>query len=349
MFDDFAGVWTPVLASSELPRRRPVGLRIAGAPVVLFRDDGGRPAALVDRCPHRGVALSLGRVEEGRLVCPFHGWAFDGRGASCHVPWNPDARRDRLGATALPARELAGQVWLYTGPRASSEPAVHETFLRDDVRTCGFSMEIDTHWTRAMENMLDWPHLPFVHQRTIGKDLVPRAAAARMDVHLEERPWGFSSSISIDGAPQPGSLDYRFPNLMNLFIPIPKKTLVLQIACVPVGPARARMVMITARDFAKLGLLDRMFSRTNRKIALEDRIVVESSDPPEVPLPREERSVRTDAPTLYFRRRYLSELRGSSASLTSDDEVIKADRLLRRRAAPAESPAAQASSGSRAS
>lgn len=332
MFNDFAGVWTPVCTSSELPAGRPVGLRIAGVPIVLFRDTAGAPSALIDRCPHRGVALSLGRVEAGRLVCPFHGWAFDGKGENCHVPWNPDARRDHLGASALPARELAGQIWLFTGPRATSEPAVQETFLRDDVRISGYSIDIDTHWTRAMENMLDFPHLPFVHQRTIGKQLVRHAAAGRMAIQLEEQPWGFSSRIAVDGVDQPGSLDYRFPNLMNLFIPIPGKTLVMQVACVPVAEARCRMVMVTARSFARLRLLDALFNRQNRKIVLEDRAVVESSDPPEVPLAREERSVRTDAPTLYFRRRYLSELKGSSASLSSERELVKAERLLRRQA-----------------
>ncbi|HEU4411957.1 MAG TPA: aromatic ring-hydroxylating dioxygenase subunit alpha [Polyangiaceae bacterium] len=314
MFPGFANVWTPVAPSSLLRPGRPLALRVAGTPVVLFRDGDGRPAALVDRCPHRGVALSLGRVTGGRLECPFHGWQFDGRGHNCAVPWNPDAKLARLGAVALPARELAGQVWVFTGEVAEGEPGVEATFLRDDVRLCGFVLELATHWTRAMENMLDWPHLPFVHAGTIGKPM-RGSASGRMDITLDERPWGFRSRIAIDGRPQPGALDYRFPNRMNLFVPVPDKTLAMEVSCVPVDDRRTRLVMMTARDFAKAALLDPLFNRQNRKIAGEDRVVVESSQPAAVPPPAEERSVRTDEPTLYFRRRYFADLRGSEASV----------------------------------
>ncbi|MEI6225433.1 MAG: Rieske 2Fe-2S domain-containing protein, partial [Deltaproteobacteria bacterium] len=76
LFRGFAGVWTPVLLSRKV-KRDPVGLRVAGEKVVVFRGRDGVPGALVDRCPHRGVALSLGRVEDdGCLACPFHGWRF---------------------------------------------------------------------------------------------------------------------------------------------------------------------------------------------------------------------------------------------------------------------------------
>ena len=105
---------------------------------------------------------------------------------------------------------------------------------------------------------------------------------------------------------------------MNLFIPIPSKTLVMQVACVPVADTRTRLVMTTGRSFAKLAILDRFFNRENRKIAMEDRAVVESSYPVQVPQPSDERSVRTDAPTLYFRQRYLSELRDRSTHSTGN-------------------------------
>jgi phenylpropionate dioxygenase-like ring-hydroxylating dioxygenase large terminal subunit len=311
MFEGFANVWTPVLPSSALPERKPVALRVAGAPLVLFRDESGSAAALLDRCPHRGVALSLGKVERGRITCPFHGWRFDGRGDNVGVPWNPDAKCERLGVLALPVRERAGQVWVFTGASPTEEPSVHEVFERGDVRICGFVLEMKTHWTRAMENMLDWPHLPFVHAGTIGKGMAG-AENARMDVEVEPTAWGFRSRISIDGASHPGSLDYRFPNRMNLFIPIPNKTLVMEVSCVPVDETHTRLVLMTARSFAKLSVLDRFFNAQNAKIAGEDRAVVESSHPRAVPRAPEERSVRTDGPTLRFRRRYFEELEPTS-------------------------------------
>ena len=37
----------------------------------------GRVGAVEDACPHRGASLSGGRIRDGRLECPVHGWQFD--------------------------------------------------------------------------------------------------------------------------------------------------------------------------------------------------------------------------------------------------------------------------------
>lgn len=312
MFDGFSHVWTPVALGRALRPGTPLSLRVAGERLVLFRGASGEPAALIDRCPHRGVALSLGRVQDGCITCPFHGWRFDAQGQAREVPWNPEAKLARLGATAIPAREAGGHVWIYTAPADGAHPPpaleVAEAFQRADVHVSGFAVEWETHWTRAMENMLDWPHLPFVHGRTIGRGM-PRRDDSRMDIHWEERPWGAHSQISIDGAPQPGSLDLRWPNVMNLAIPVPRRTLVLQVACVPIDDRRTRLILSDARDFLRSRMFDPVFRWMNKRVSSEDRAIVESSDPPEVPPPSLERSVRTDGLTLYFRKRYRDELR----------------------------------------
>ena len=45
--------------------------------VLVPRRNAGRPALLADRCPHRGAQLSLGRVRDGALQCPYHGWRWE--------------------------------------------------------------------------------------------------------------------------------------------------------------------------------------------------------------------------------------------------------------------------------
>jgi len=312
MFKGFANVWTPVCMSSELRPSRPLGLQVAGTKIVLFRGSDGHPVALIDRCPHRGVALSLGSVKDGCIECPFHGWRFDQHGAAVHVPWNPDAKTANLGAISLAARDRAGQIWIYTAPdtKPSEEPAVAEELLGPQVHLSGGALDWNSHWTRAMENMLDWPHLPFIHRKTIGRGMMKRPDS-RMDIHLEDRPWGQHSTISIDGEKQPGALDLRWPNRMNLYISPPGKLLVLQVACVPIDDRRTRMILTTARSFLRFRMLDPIFHRMNLRIAGEDQKVVESSFPAEIPPAGDERSVRTDAMTLQFRKRYLSELRDS--------------------------------------
>jgi phenylpropionate dioxygenase-like ring-hydroxylating dioxygenase large terminal subunit len=314
MFEDFANVWTPAAYSSQVRRDRPLQVRIAGTRLVLFRDAAGAPAALVDRCPHRGVALSLGRVERGCLQCPFHGWTFDRGGRCVRVPWNPDAKRADLGALAIAARELAGHVWIYTGAGAQpkEEPSVHDSLLAEDARLTGIEMSWKTHWTRAMENMLDWPHLPFVHRATIGSDLVP-LTEEHMDIVMEDHPWGWRVRNVLNGIPRPGMLDFRWPNQMNLHIPMRRRSLTLAVACVPVDARHTRLLLVAARNFATWPLFDYFFNRTNRRIAHEDRAIVESSEPAETPPAGAELSVRTDAPTLRFRRGYFAHLKGSSS------------------------------------
>jgi phenylpropionate dioxygenase-like ring-hydroxylating dioxygenase large terminal subunit len=328
MFEGFAHVWTPVAMARELRANAPLAVKVAGTPVVLFRGADGSPVALVDRCPHRGVALSLGKVKDGCIECPFHGWRLDASGDVCHVPWNPDAKLGTLHGIRVPVRELANQLWIYTAPgEAPSEPQVHEALLRPDVRVSGFAVEWRTHWTRAMENMLDWPHLPFVHAKTIGRSMIDKSAA-RMDVTWEDRPWGAHTHITIDGEPQKGSLDLRWPNQMNLHISPPGKLMVMVVACVPVDAERTRMLLVMARDFMTSPLFDPFFHWANARIATEDKAIVESSQPPEVPPASEERSVRTDAPTLAFRKRYYAELRGSSASETPAKGSASPKRVL---------------------
>jgi phenylpropionate dioxygenase-like ring-hydroxylating dioxygenase large terminal subunit len=318
VFEGFARVWTPVAMTEDLQHDRPLAVQIAGTKVVLFRDAAGKAVALLDRCPHRGAALSLGKVKDGGIECPFHGWRLEASGQVCHVPWNPDAKTATLRGVPLPVREVAGQVWVFTSvdEAPAAGPDVHEAFLRNDVRICGFSVEWKTHWTRAMENMLDWPHLPYVHRKTIGKGMRGKTDK-RADIRWEETPWGAHTAITIDGEQEQVGLDFRWPNMMNLFIPIPGRTMIMQVACVPVDGQTTRMLLVTLRDFLRPRVLDLFFHRANRRIADEDRAIVESSFPVEVPPASEERSVRTDGPTLAFRKRYFAELRGTSSGTAS--------------------------------
>lgn len=292
-------------------------LTVAGERVVLFRDADGKAAALIDRCPHRGVALSLGRISKGIVECPFHGWRFDGAGRNCHVPWNPDAKRDQLGATPLEVHEKGGLVWLFTGFEPEAPPLPSSTLAEPDVVLCAQSAMWRTHWTRAMENMLDSPHLPFVHRKTIGRFVAPHLPG-RMDLDWIETPYGARIEGRIEGKDSPSRLDYHFPNAMELFIDPPGKLFRMLAICLPTDDGHTRLTIVTMRNFARAKLFDPLFRRSNRKVAREDQAILESSLPVEVPPPAEEKSVRTDRPTLAFRKIYFERLKNSKTGLRPD-------------------------------
>ena len=63
-------------------------VRLLGEDLVLWRA-GGQAVAWQDLCVHRGTRLSLGKVEDGLLVCPYHGWRYDGNGRCVADPRAP--------------------------------------------------------------------------------------------------------------------------------------------------------------------------------------------------------------------------------------------------------------------
>ncbi len=99
--------WHPVLFSDELGRA-PVGVRVAGQAIAVYRTAAGVPAALDDECPHRRMRLSLGTVIGDKLQCKYHGWTFtcDGQGES------PGTPKLHACATAYDVREEHGAVWI---------------------------------------------------------------------------------------------------------------------------------------------------------------------------------------------------------------------------------------------
>jgi phenylpropionate dioxygenase-like ring-hydroxylating dioxygenase large terminal subunit len=313
-FGGFANVWTPVVLSRALSAKKPLPVTVAGERLVFFRDAHGKAAALIDTCPHRGVALSLGKIQDGCLTCPFHGWRFNGSGEVVHVPWNPDAKLHLLKAQSLHVVESGGLVWMHTSLAQTPPPppAVPEELLQASVTLTGQSIKWKTHWTRAMENMLDWPHLPFIHAGTIGRGMLGRRDA-KMDIVWQDTEFGATTSIDIDGKRQDGVLDYLFPHGMRLHIPIPGRLFRMVVYCIPIDDEHTEMLFLSVRDFLKPRLFNPIFNAVNRRVANEDKAVLESSFPIRVPSPAFEKSVRTDAPTLNFRARFRRELETSSA------------------------------------
>ncbi len=316
MFEGFARVWTPALLTRRL-KQRPVRVVVAGEAVVLFRGQGGPIGALIDSCPHRAAALSLGRVTpEGCLECPFHGWRFAPDGTNQGAPLNPDARLEMLGATALPVRQAGDFIWIYTaaGEAPPGEPLAPEGLTAPGLARTYVERDWACHWTRAMENMLDSPHLPFVHRKTIGRIVRERMTpASRMDIAWEDTPYGGRATATLDGHGPGAVLDFYRPNIMALTIPVPGRHLRIHAIVTPAEAGRTRLTVAGSRDFATFGLLNPVFAWMNGRIADEDRAVVESSGPGEIPPPGVEPAVGTDRATLMFRAYYHHALRDSAA------------------------------------
>ena len=99
--------WHPVLKSKDL-NSKPVPIFLNGKQIVLFRDKEGLTAALDDTCPHRRMALSHGKVEDGRITCIYHGMSFDrnGKGQS------PGTEDCKISATKWDCVESYNTIWI---------------------------------------------------------------------------------------------------------------------------------------------------------------------------------------------------------------------------------------------
>jgi nitrite reductase (NADH) small subunit len=69
--------WKKLCAVDDIPMLGARRLKRAqGADVAIFRTEGDRVFALLDRCPHKGGPLSQGIVFGERVACPLHNWSI---------------------------------------------------------------------------------------------------------------------------------------------------------------------------------------------------------------------------------------------------------------------------------
>nr|WP_217910083.1 aromatic ring-hydroxylating dioxygenase subunit alpha [Pseudenhygromyxa sp. WMMC2535] len=326
-------MWWPLAFSSQLDDR-PLAVVLAGERLALFRDGAGTPRAVFDRCPHRGVELSQGRVAaDGCLECPYHGWRFDGGGRCVDVPFNPGAKLDRLGVGAMATVERGGLIWVFADEQASAEdprvlagPDLPDSLEQPGLRRREAEFVWRCHWTRLAENMLDVAHLPYVHRATIGKRL--RDATGRsLAQHVEDRDFGFEIHWDETGerdlqdpAARSGAyLGWYRPCLSMLVLSGPQGIYRQHMMSVPGAAGETRLLLVSARRFVA-GVDMPLWPAMNwyeDRIINEDRRIVESSDPAIAPPPADERSVPSDAATLRFRKWYWAHRRSLAEGVTS--------------------------------
>ena len=155
---DRTSSWYAV-ALSRAVSRTPHRVLIAGQAFVIFRS-GGALRCLTDRCPHRFAPLSLGRVVEDTIECPYHGWRFDGTGRCRAVPGllepvpnvvvPPHAVREANGLVYISPEAARGEPY----PGVLSGPGTVSSVVENRVR----SSLID-----VAENILDATHTHFTH------------------------------------------------------------------------------------------------------------------------------------------------------------------------------------------
>jgi 3-ketosteroid 9alpha-monooxygenase subunit A len=169
--------WFQVGWSDDVPVGEVRPLRFFGDEQVAFRDTDGKLHILDAHCRHLGGHLGFGgRVEGDCVVCPFHGWHWNGDGRNTHIPYQPDrpnkARRIRL----WPVYERSGVVYVWHDVEAS-EPSWDPPDIFTDTAEHTGELEyhpaaphglirygaLSLHPQLVLENAADPIHFRYVH------------------------------------------------------------------------------------------------------------------------------------------------------------------------------------------
>jgi phenylpropionate dioxygenase-like ring-hydroxylating dioxygenase large terminal subunit len=309
--------WYPVIPVERLADG-PKPFTLLGEPIVLWRDADGRPAAAIDRCCHRTAQLSRGFVENGNLVCGYHGWAYDRAGAVVRIPQAKDpGRQINFKIDAYRCVERYGYAWVSLDEPLTDIPEIPEAADPKFRRIPQFYEVWNCSGLRLMENSFDASHQPFVHRDTFGDITKPQP----FDWVIEEHDWGFravseSEVVNRDAVSKKalGIADERTKRIRNnaWFMPFSRRLGIIYpnglhhvlITCAtPIDDARSMVVQFVFRNDTEADVSAADVIAFDRRVTLEDIHILEGTDP-DVPLDgRGELNMASDKPGLIMRRK----------------------------------------------
>lgn len=157
--------WFVVGASKEITQK-PISYTLKGKKFVLYRTEAGEVAALSAICPHMGVDLSIGgKVKDGCIRCPLHGWNFNKEGECIEIPVDQTIP-EHAKLTSYPVVERHGYVFLFNHtevlyPLPFFEGEDPQDFLNSEVT----DIHQEGTWYAPALNVFDIMHFAFSHGR----------------------------------------------------------------------------------------------------------------------------------------------------------------------------------------
>lgn len=263
-----------------------------------------------------GASLSCGKLVEGKVECPFHGFLYDKSGKVITIPANgknapvPDSMKVKYYTTY----ENYGFIWVWCGAQEKKTP---EPFFFTELKEfsySGFKDHWAVHYSRAIENQLDVVHLPFVHKTTIGKGgktLVNGPVVEREG----ELITFYVNNVVDDGQTKPLKPDeikdykdffylkFHYPNLWQNFIADKVRALA---AFVPVDEENSIVYIRFYQKFIKIPILKQIvnfFGKVSSIIILrQDKRIVITQIPKKSSLRMDEKLIIGDKPIIEYRK-----------------------------------------------
>jgi len=162
--------WYCLLYSRELAKNEVKAVVACGVNLCVWRDEKGKVTVMDAYCPHLGADLTFGKVVNRRLVCPFHGWAFDSAGEA--ISHEQGVNCSGALGTSVPyeCQEINQMiiVWLSGDRKKRSIFQIPVESCLDDYEYTGIvEHKIMAHIQEIPENGADIGHLSTVHGKFV--------------------------------------------------------------------------------------------------------------------------------------------------------------------------------------
>jgi phenylpropionate dioxygenase-like ring-hydroxylating dioxygenase large terminal subunit len=300
--------WFAVARSTDVPAAEPVAACLLGRELVLWRSTNG-VRAWQDLCIHRGAKLSLGKVRNDCLVCPYHAWEYDATGRCVRIPAHP-AQVPPLKATARVFRvmERYGLIWVCLGEPLHGLPDLPELDDPTYRKLLAGPYAFHAQGPRIIENFLDVAHLPIVHGGWLGDSEHAEMADYTVEVSADGI---IARDIAIwqpdpDGAARPAKVLYTYQVHRPLTASFRKlhngQSFLMVDIVTPIDEQNSTAWAILALNYGH-DLPDSDLLDFQDKITMQDKPVVESQRPELLPLDLQaELHLRSDKTAIAYRR-----------------------------------------------
>ena len=317
--------WYAVLESKQVKKGKVIGVTRLGEKLAFWRNQDGTVNCIVDKCIHRGVQLSKGKIlNNHHLECPFHGFQYDETGAVKIIParGRNASVEDYFKQKAYVAKDKGGLIFIYWGewPQDLSELPPIPMFEELLDKRFSYSTKYDhwsVHYSLVIENQLDVVHLPFVHASTIGRGyrtLVNGPGLQKCEdegiTELQVQPYNVKDdgkTIPLKQSEIPKDLKtylyFRFP---NIWINRISSSTIIFIAFAPIDDENTLLYL---RFYTKSSIplistiIRRIGARGNLVIAGQDKRVVTTQQPKKSSLKMEgQKLISGDRPIIEYRR-----------------------------------------------
>ncbi len=209
---DVLEAWYPIHYIDDLDKSKLTRFTILNKDIVIWWDKQTSSwRVFEDKCPHRLVPLSEGRIaEDGLLECPYHGWAFSGNGNCERIPQQPEGTKaetsQRACVKSFPITVKQGLLFIFPGNPENAEniqvpiiEAIEET--PDEWVVLNTFRDLPYDALTLLENVIDSSHIPFTHHATVGN----RDSVSPVELEVVESGKNGFTGVWQDG-PRKGTL-----------------------------------------------------------------------------------------------------------------------------------------------